>query len=204
MADADTPGPRHRRQHALSNLTDHQGALTSSQLPNPITGAVLTAPTIADFTNAQHNHINAANGNTVDHTSLTQKGTNTHAQIDTAVTASTSHIAASTAVHGLPASVNVLGNRTSGGEFIQRGLATVGAGESSTVVGGVTVYYADATVTFGAAFSALQVIHCTVTATTLAWALVVSPGNSGFTLRIATPLSGHAASQSAYWTALGS
>lgn len=65
----------------------------------------LTTPTIASFVNATHIHAAAASGGTIAHTALTSIGTNTHAQIDTAVTASTNHIAASSGVHGITGSV---------------------------------------------------------------------------------------------------
>ncbi len=48
------------------------------------------------------------------HAGLADKGTNAHAAIDT-------HLAATAAAHGLPASVNFFGNRTAAGAFVQYG-----------------------------------------------------------------------------------
>ena len=79
----------------------------------------------------------------VDHTAdVTNVGTNTHAQIDT-------HIAASAAIHGLPASVNVLGNRAAAGEFVQRGTVDPGATSGANA----DVFIVSAGVTFAVAFS---------------------------------------------------
>ena len=53
------------------------------------------------------------------------------------------------AVHGLPASVNVLGNRSAAGEFVQRGTLAQGTVQN----GPLTIYYASQTLTFPVAFS---------------------------------------------------
>ena len=76
------------------------------------------------------------------HTELTAIGTNTHAQIDT-------HLAASAAVHGLGANVNVLGNRAAAGEFVQRASLDPGALAGA----GGDVYSGTTAVTFAVAFS---------------------------------------------------
>ena len=57
-------------------------------------------------------------------------------------------------VHGLPASVNVLGNRTASGEFIQR------LGTDDQTLGSVDrpVYEANGTITFAVAFSANPIV----------------------------------------------
>jgi len=69
-----------------------------------LTGKTLVAPTIGSFTNAAHNHANAAGGGQIDHAALLNAGTNSHATIDTALSASTAHIAA-TAAHGATGAV---------------------------------------------------------------------------------------------------
>ena len=64
--------------------------------------------------------------------------------------AAQSHAAASDAVHGLPASVSVLGNRSAAGEFIQRGTYNPAAANA----GAGTVYPGSDTITWTVAFAA--------------------------------------------------
>ena len=70
------------------------------------------------------------------------------------LTAVNAHIAASANVHGLPASVNVLGNRNAAGEFIQHGVH----GGLAHNVGPASVYRNNATLTFPVAFSATPIV----------------------------------------------
>jgi hypothetical protein len=64
-------------------------------------------------------------------------------------TNSANHIAASANVHGLPALVNVLGNRNAAGEFIQRGNATA----NGSLVAYSCTHYRTIAVTFPVAFA---------------------------------------------------
>lgn len=58
-----------------------------------LTNKTLTTPTISGtgFTNANHAHAGASSGGQIAHTALTSIGTNTHAQIDTHISATAAH-----------------------------------------------------------------------------------------------------------------
>lgn len=79
----------------------------------------------------------------------------------TAINNATNHVGASAQVHGLPANVNVLGNRNAAGEFVQRGQVTSSAAQT-----GATSFYLSSestTVTFPVAFSSTpRVFVCCV------------------------------------------
>lgn len=90
------------------------------------------SPNITDFSDSQHNHSDALSGGAIlsstidhnsttnthnlttdiDHTTINNIGSNSHAQIDTAITASTSHIAAANPHSG---HVDTTGNETIAG-----------------------------------------------------------------------------------------
>jgi len=63
------------------------------------------------------------------------------------------HATASAAVHGLPASVNVLGNRSAAGEFVQRGSGNQTGGSSAQ-----SIYPNTFAITFAVAFSSTPIV----------------------------------------------
>lgn len=130
-----------------------------------------------------------------DHTLLTSIGTNTHAQIDT-------HLAASAAVHGLPASVNVLGDRDGSGEYIRRGSATTGTETNAS-----PLFFASASVTFTPSFGtaiAQAFATCDQGGSCNAWGVVGSLTTSGMTVFAESCGTGWVASKTVRYAAIGS
>lgn len=70
-----------------------------------LTNKTLTSPIVGDFTNAQHTHAGAGSGGQLDHANLANKGTNTHAQLD-------SHVASTSNPHSTTKAQVGLGNVT--------------------------------------------------------------------------------------------
>ena len=59
--------------------------------PQSMENKTLVLPVIDDLTNAQHTHSSASEGGVLDHINLQNKGTNTHAQIDTHISTRSAH-----------------------------------------------------------------------------------------------------------------
>jgi len=117
----------------------------------------------------------------------------------TDVSAATSHIAASAAVHGLPASVNVLGNRSAAGEFAQRGtIASITVGSSA-----LSAYEATSAVTFSVAFSSTPIVLSGgTTSNANQWSGAYNVSTTGFTYQRWSSTSGGAAVNLG-WVAFG-
>jgi len=94
----------------ISGTTAHgaTGAVVGTTNTQTLTNKTLTTPTIADFTNANHNHSGTSTGGQISHTNLSNVGSNTHTQIDSHITSITSqvnsHISGTTA-HGATGAV---------------------------------------------------------------------------------------------------
>ena len=116
----------------------------------------------------------------------------------TDLSAATAHIAASAAVHGLPASVNVLGNRSAAGESVQRGTIT-----SLTTGGAMTFYQVYGDVVFAVAFSSTPIVVSGGTTTDVVhFAGAQAVTTTGFTYRRLSNTDAQAAANCG-WVALG-
>lgn len=84
----------------ISSTAQHgaAGAVVGTTNTQTLTNKTLQAPAITDFTSAGHTHANAAGGGQLDHVNLSNKGTNTHAQIDSHISGTTGHGAAGAVV----------------------------------------------------------------------------------------------------------
>jgi hypothetical protein len=200
---ASDPHPQYALDTDLSsyatttNLANHTSntsnphAATAAQ-----TGALAITSNLSDLNNASTSRTNLGLGNSATRAVGTIAGT-VAAGDDSRFTDASTHIAASTQVHGLPASVKVLGNRNLAGEYVQRGTAT-----PNGTLGNITVgQFRDISVSFPSAYStAPLVVAVCVTGYIGA---VVSVSSSGCTLRVIGP-SAFAASFDVSYIAIGS
>lgn len=178
----------------LSNIGTNTHAQVDTAVANSVSHIASAHVTGGD----SHDHV-GGDGAQVNHTGLSNIGTNTHAQVDTAIANSVSHIAASAAVHGLGASVNVLGNRNAAGEFVERGTDTGGTVNSAMTI---AEFSNDKAVTFPVAFASAPVVVATCTDERRAFVCVLSVSTTGFTYVVCAP-SGLSGSRQIRWIALG-
>jgi hypothetical protein len=139
-----------------ANLTAHTGntanphATTAAQVGADPTGTGIAAAGAAVNLHEQAGNPHSAYAQKQNNLSdLNNTGT-ARSNIGAAAAADlTAHTGASANVHGLPASVNVLGNRTAAGQFVQHG------GGASVTTGGssVSIFFGTASVSFPVPFS---------------------------------------------------
>jgi hypothetical protein len=128
--------------HATNGDNPH--AVSTAQI-----GALAIAENFADLNDAAVCRANLGLGNVATR-NIGQAANTAAAGNDSRFTDASNHFAASLNVHGLPASVNVLGNRNAAGEYVQRGAATPNSALSAYSL----THYRSVSVTFPNAFSA--------------------------------------------------
>lgn len=138
-----------------TNLGTHAGLTTAHGSSGAILGVTTAnasyAPITAGVTNGNSHDHSGGDGAQIDHTTLSNIGTNTHAMIDTAVSASTSHIAAA-APHS--------GHESTANKNATNGYAGLSSGQHS-----VTKFPIVSTATAYAATSSDYTIVCTAAVT---------------------------------------
>lgn len=173
---AASPHSGHATTASLSNHTGNTNnphATTAAQVGAEPAGAVAAHAALADphplyATDADlATHAGAASPHSghATNTALTNHTGNTNnphsttaAQVGAEPAGAVAvHAAIGSNVHGLPASVNFLGNRNAPGEFVQRGSATA-SGSLGTLA---LAQYREIAVTFPAAFAAPPKVFCT-------------------------------------------
>jgi hypothetical protein len=172
------------------------------------TGGVITFPVDERpfISNATHLHTDTSQGGTVSHTALTTIGTNTHAQLDTAVAASAAH--ASGAANSHPTIDSTLASHTSSISSLNTSVGTLNthaAAALGTSIHGVTKINTTGTQSLGSpvngAFVFTRAAGGTLTVTTPSGAIVVGGTNFGASCPITSNDSITFSSDSGNWYA---
>lgn len=112
------------------------GNATQTLTNKTFSGVVLTSPTITDFTNAQHNHSNAANGGQFNHANLLLLGADDHAQYALLAGRSGGQILTGGTAASDPLTLRSTTNATKGGILIDQDDVTLGSTKNINVSGG--------------------------------------------------------------------
>lgn len=112
------------------------GNATQTLTNKTFTGVILTTPTITDFTNAQHDHSNAAGGGQFAHANLLLKNADDHTQYALLAGRSGGQILTGGTAASDPLTLRSTTNVTKGGILIDQDNVTLGSAKNINVSGG--------------------------------------------------------------------